>query len=159
MRPPVVQGRRALLRVHEPFRRVAADRLRDLRRPLGQELAPFAFAPRRHVEQPVDRRDVAPLERKTVGIGGADEAFLPRLERDRGAAGEVAALDAEVVDLLGEIEDFVAFHAEIEERVEPLTAGVEVTDRALLRPLADLDVPRAEALALIARSTPMRGAR
>src|SRR5262249_8910818 len=92
--------------------------------------------------------DVAPFEPQAVRLLRSEQPLLPCLEGHAGAAGEVAALDAEVVDLLGEIERRVAAHAEIEKRVEPFAAGVEAHRRALVRPFAQLAVPGAEPLAL-----------
>ncbi len=78
-----------------------------------------------------DRFDVAPFELQAVGSVRAEQAFLPRFERDAGAAGKMAALDAEIIDLLGEVEHGVAFDAEIEKSVEPFAAGVEVNHACL----------------------------
>src|SRR3954468_6874389 len=60
----------------------------------------------------------------------------------------MAALDAQVVDPLGEVEDGVALESQVVERVHPLAAGVEVDDGALVGSLADLGIPGTESGAL-----------
>jgi len=53
----------------------------------------------------------------------------------------MAALDAEIVNAFGKVERRVAFDAEIEKGVEPLTAGVEMKQRAFVPPFADGRIP------------------
>jgi hypothetical protein len=53
----------------------------------------------------------------------------------------VAALDAKIIDLLGEIKHRVAFDAEVEKSVEPLAAGVEVNHVPLNSPSPSFGVP------------------
>ena len=125
-RAPLVHRRRAALGVHRPVGRVAAERFGELLRPFGEQIAEPAFAARRHVQKFVDGFDVAPFELQAIGSVRTEQAFFPRFERDAGAAGKVAALDAQIVDLLGEVEHGVAFDAEIEKSIEPFAAGVEV---------------------------------
>jgi hypothetical protein len=60
----------------------------------------------------------------------------------------MAALDAEVVDLLGKIQNGVAFDAKVEKGVKPLASGVEMNDRAFEFAFAEPGVPRAHAGAL-----------
>src|SRR5262249_53664494 len=93
---------------------------------------------------------VAPLELKPIRSVRTKQAFLPGLEGQAGAVSVVTALDAQVVDLLGQVEDVVALDVEVVERVQPLAAGVEMDDRALVRTLADLGVPGAQPGALVA---------
>ena len=63
----------------------------------------------------------------------------------------MAALDAEIVDLLGEVQHCVAFDPEIEKSIEPLAAGVKVDDGSFEFTFAELCVPRAHAGTLKAR--------
>ena len=61
--------------------------------------------------------EIAPFQFQTVGAIGTEHAFFPGLEGQPGAVGKVAALDAEIVDALGEIEHVIAFEAEIVKRI------------------------------------------
>src|SRR5712692_5034025 len=64
----------------------------------------------------------------------------------------MAALDAEVVDPLRQVESGVSFDAEVKKSVEPFAAGVEAYGGSLVGPFAERCVPRAEPLALKAGS-------
>src|SRR5262249_40255020 len=121
-------------------------------RTLGQKIAEPTFALRGHIEEFVDRCDVAPFELQTIGLLRTKKSLFPCLERDAGTAGEVAALDAEIVDLLGEIQHRVTLDSKIEKSIEPLAARVEVHDGSFEFPFAKLCVPRAHARALKAGS-------
>src|SRR5262245_37953345 len=98
-----MHGGRAALGVHRPLRPVAADRLSELLRSFGEQIAKPSFATRRHIEQLIDGINVAPFELQSVGFVRSEQAFLPRLQRYAGATGKMAALDAEIVDAFGEI--------------------------------------------------------
>src|SRR6185436_9974943 len=69
-------------------------------------------------------------------------------ERESRTAGEVAALDAEIVDSFGKIEDIVALEAQVVKSVHPLAAGIEMTDLAGVASFADFNVPGTHARAL-----------
>ena len=60
----------------------------------------------------------------------------------------MAALDAQIIDLLGEVEHGIALDAEIKKRVEPFAAGVEMNHGALEFAFAELRVPGTHARAL-----------
>src|SRR5919198_2690994 len=53
----------------------------------------------------------------------------------------MAALDAEVVDLLRQIQNRIAFNAQIEKCIEPLAAGIEVDHSAFEFTFADSRIP------------------
>src|SRR5262245_61595808 len=134
--------------MHCPLRRIAADSFGELFRTLGEKIAEPTFALRGHIEEFVDRFHVAPFELQAIGLLRTKESFFPCLESDAGAAGKVAALDAEIVDLLGEIQHCVTLDSKIEKSIEPLAARVEVHDGSFEFSFAKLCVPRAHARAL-----------
>src|SRR5262249_15768680 len=79
---------------------------------------------------------------------GTEQALLPGFEGDSGTAGKMAALDSQIIDLLGQVEYRVAFDAEIEKRIEPFTAGIEMDHGPFEFAFAELCVPRAHARTL-----------
>src|SRR5262249_35237099 len=60
----------------------------------------------------------------------------------------MAALNAQIVDAFGQIENVVALEAQIVKCILPLAAGVEMADFPLVPSFADLDIPRTEPRAL-----------
>src|SRR4030095_4719817 len=62
--------------------------------------------------------------------------------------GILAALNAQIIDAFGEIEDVIALKAEIVKSILPLAAGVEVTHFPFMPSFADLHVPGTHARAL-----------
>jgi hypothetical protein len=60
----------------------------------------------------------------------------------------MAAFDAQIIDLLRQVEHRVAFDAEIEKGIEPFTAGIEMNHGAFELAFAELGVPWAHAGAL-----------
>ncbi len=134
--------------VHRPFGRIAAERFGELFRAFGEEVAEPAFAARRHVQEFGYGIDVAPFQLQAVGAVGTEESLFPGFEGHAGTAGKMAALDAEIVDLLGQVEHAVAFDAKIEKRVEPFAAGIEMHDGAFEFAFSQLRIPGAHARAL-----------
>src|SRR5262245_42991439 len=59
---PLVHRRGSTFRVHSPVRRITADSFGELFRTLGEKIAEPTFALRGHIEEFVDRCDVAPFE-------------------------------------------------------------------------------------------------
>src|SRR5438034_384464 len=82
------------------------------------------------------RLGVAPLHLEAISLVRPEQAFLPGLEGQPGPVSEVAALDTQIVDALGQVEDVVALDVQVEEGVQPLPACVEMPDHARVLPLA-----------------------
>ncbi len=134
--------------MHDPVLRFGAELFGKFFGAVGENVAEPGFAPGAALQQSFDGFEVAPFQFQAVGAVGTEHAFFPSLERQPRAAGIVAALDAEIVDALGEIKDVVALESEIVKSVHPLAAGVEVADLAFESSFADLHIPRAHARAL-----------
>src|SRR5581483_8820894 len=147
-RPPLVLRRRPTFGVDHPLGGVAAEGFCQLLRALGEEVPEPALAPSAHVEQPVHDGCVAPFKVQAARLLRGQEPLFPRLEGEPSSVGEMAALDAEVVDALREVEHVVALDVEVEEGVEPFGAGVEVDLGADVVAVAQLGVPGAHATAL-----------
>jgi hypothetical protein len=98
-----MERRSALLRVDHPLRSVATNRLGHLHRAFSEKISPPAFPAGGHIEQPIDDFNVTPLKSQALGLLWPKEPFFPGFEGDGHPAGEVAALDAQIGDLLGEM--------------------------------------------------------
>ena len=156
-RAPFMLRRRAAFGVHHPIFRFAAQFFGELFRPVGENIAEPGFAPGAAFEQSLRGFEIAPFEFQTVGAIGAEHAFFPGFEGQSCAAGKMAALDAEIIDPFGKIEDIVAFEAKIVKSVFPLAAGIEVADFPFVPAFADLHVPGTHARALKAGTQARRG--
>ena len=147
-RAPLVLRRRAAFGVDHPLFRFAAQFFGELFGAVREDIAEPGLAPGAAFEQLLRRLEIAPFELQAVGAIGTEHALFPGFERQAGAAGEVAALDAEIVDSFGEIEDVVALEAQVVKSVHPLAAGIEMADLAGVASFADFNVPGAHARAL-----------
>ena len=131
-RSPLVLRRRAAFGVHYPILRFAAQFFGELLRAVGENIAEPSFAPGAAFEQEFPSASRLPHSsfRPSV-LSVPSTPFSQASNAKPGAASEVAALDAEIIDALGEIKNVIAFEPEIIKSIHPLAAGVEVADSCL----------------------------